>query len=280
MMVSVGDVRLFVDVDGAKLVPDGERMWERPTVVMLHGNGGDHSYFKEDYARVSEFAQIVYYDHRGNGRSEDGSLERWTVDQWSDDLFTLCEALGIEHPVVFGVSFGGLIALNYALRYPAHPAKLLLVSVAARVNPESSIRTYHRLGGPAVRDAARRWYDSPADDVEEFLRVCSPYFSPLPRRPELIARAVSRRPVTEHFLRHEYLQHDLRPNLVRIRCPTLLLGGELDPVVPIDEMEELAGRLAPELVRFERFPDAGHALGGERETVIRLVREFVLGESR
>jgi hypothetical protein len=49
MMVSVGDVRRFVDVDGAKLVPDGEAMRERPTIVMLHGNGADHSPFKENF---------------------------------------------------------------------------------------------------------------------------------------------------------------------------------------------------------------------------------------
>ena len=41
-MVSVGDVRLFVDIDGAKLVPDGDSMRERPTIVMLHGNGREH----------------------------------------------------------------------------------------------------------------------------------------------------------------------------------------------------------------------------------------------
>jgi hypothetical protein len=50
VLVSVGDVRLFVDVDGAKLVPDGESMRERPTIVMLHGNGADHSPFKERFA--------------------------------------------------------------------------------------------------------------------------------------------------------------------------------------------------------------------------------------
>ena len=82
MMVSVGDVRLFVDIDGVKLVPDRDSLRERPTVVMLHGNGGDHSIFQDTYAQFPEVAQVVYYDHRGNGRSEDGSPERWTIDQW------------------------------------------------------------------------------------------------------------------------------------------------------------------------------------------------------
>jgi proline iminopeptidase len=280
MMVWVGDVRLFVDIDGVKLVRDGDSLRERPTVVMLHGNGGDHSIFKDTYAQFPEFAQVVNYDHRGNGRSEDGSPERWTIDQWSDDLHTLCGALGIERPVVLGVSFGGLIALSYAIRHPAHPAKLVLVSVSARINPESSIRMYERLGGPEARDAAERWYGSPADGVEEFLRVCGPYFNPQPRRPELMARAVSRRPATDHFLRHEYLQHDLRSHLGQIQCPTLLLGGELDPIVPIEEMEDLAGRLGSKQVRLERFPEAGHTLGGDRDTEIRLIREFVLDEVR
>jgi proline iminopeptidase len=85
MLVSVGDVRLFVDVDGASLVPDGMSMRERPTIVLLHGTGGDHTSFKQNYAALTAFAQVVYYDHRGNGRSEAGSPDRWTLDQWADD---------------------------------------------------------------------------------------------------------------------------------------------------------------------------------------------------
>jgi pimeloyl-ACP methyl ester carboxylesterase len=91
MLVSVGDVRLFVDVDGAKLVPDGMTMRERPTVVLLHGGPGfDHTPFKAAYASLAEIAQVVYYDHRGNGRSEHGPRERWNLDQWADDLRTMC----------------------------------------------------------------------------------------------------------------------------------------------------------------------------------------------
>jgi pimeloyl-ACP methyl ester carboxylesterase len=140
MMVSVGDVRLFVDLDGAKLVPDGDSMRERPTIVMLHGSSADHSPFKEFYGGFTEFAQVVYYDHRGNGRSEDGDRERWNLDQWADDLVELCDALGIDRPVVYGLSFGGNIALNYAIRYPDRPAKLVVVGCAARINPDASIR--------------------------------------------------------------------------------------------------------------------------------------------
>jgi proline iminopeptidase len=279
MRVSVGDVRLFVDVDGAKLAPDGDLMRERPTVVMLHGSGGDHSPFKEFFAAFADFVQVVYYDHRGHGRSDDGEPDRWNLDQWADDLVAVCDALGIERPVVFGVSFGGIITLNYAIRYPDHPAKIIVVSGAARINPEASIRMYEQLGGPDVAAVAARFYAAPADTRDEFLSVCSPYFSPVRgRRPEIAARIVSRAAVTEHFLRHEYLQRDYRDQASAIRCPTLLLGGELDPIVPIQEIEDMARRMRPGLARVVRFPDAGHGVGGQ-PTVIDVVRDFVVAEA-
>jgi proline iminopeptidase len=279
MRVSVGDVRLFVDVDGAKLAPDGDLMRERPTVVMLHGSGGDHSPFKEFFAAFADFAQVVYYDHRGHGRSDDGEPDRWNLDQWADDLVAVCDALGIERPVVFGVSFGGIITLNYAIRYPDHPAKIIVVSGAARINPEASIRMYEQLLGPDVAAVAARFYAAPADTRDEFLSVCSPYFSPVRgRRPEIAARIVSRAAVTEHFLRHEYLQRDYRDQASAIRCPTLLLGGELDPIVPIQEIEDMARRMRPGLARVVRFPDAGHGVGGQ-PTVIDVVRDFVVAEA-
>src|SRR5436190_20854524 len=135
MFVSLGDVRLFVDVDGAKLVPDGDTMRERPTIVFVHGGPGfDHSMFKAFYSQLTDIAQLVYYDHRGNGRSEDGSKERWPLEQWADDLRMLCDTRGIERRVVFGTSFGGFVALHYAAGPPERPGKLLDRSADSKIH--------------------------------------------------------------------------------------------------------------------------------------------------
>ena len=78
MHVSVNGVRLFFDVEGAKLVPDGPVMREKPVLLMLHGGpGADHSIYRPAYSALADIAQIVYLDHRGNGRSEDGPRESW-----------------------------------------------------------------------------------------------------------------------------------------------------------------------------------------------------------
>ncbi len=281
VFVSIDGVRLFVDVDGANLVPDGTSMRERPTIVMVHGGPGfDHTPFKAHYASLTDSAQVVYYDHRGNGRSEDGPRERWTLDQWADDLRSLCDVLGIERPIVFGTSFGGFVALNYGLRHPDHPAKLILSSTTGRIHLERSLAMFERLGGPDVRAVAERFFTEPTpENLDEYLQTCGPHYTQRPRPPEILARITRRPVVSEHFFRGELLTFDLTPHLGEIRCPVLLLTGELDPMVTIEDAEELAAALPQDRLRFVRFPDAGHMLPIEQpEAVLDLVRSFVLEE--
>src|SRR3981081_3787529 len=84
MDVLVNGVRLFFDVEGTKRVPDGPVMRETPTLLMLHGGPGyDHSIYRPAYSALADIAQIIYLDHRGNGRSEDGPHESWNLAQWA-----------------------------------------------------------------------------------------------------------------------------------------------------------------------------------------------------
>src|SRR5438132_7183123 len=132
MHILVNGVKLFFDVEGAGLIPEGPAMGEKPTLVLLHGGPGfDHTNFKPLYAPLADVAQIIYLDHRGNGRSDAGPRESWTLAQWGDDVKAFCEALGIVRPIVLGVSFGGMVAMAYATRHPAHPSKLVLITTEA-----------------------------------------------------------------------------------------------------------------------------------------------------
>ena len=124
-------------------------MRERPTIVMSRQRR--RSLPDQGVLRAfSEFAQVVHYDHRGHGRSDDGEQDRWNLVQWADDLVALCAALGIERPVVFGFSFGGAIAPELRrFENPTIPRRIVVVC-ARHINPEASIRMYVRLGGPDV----------------------------------------------------------------------------------------------------------------------------------
>src|SRR5262249_48307460 len=159
MFVEVNGARLFFDVEGAGLVPDGPSMRAKPTLVLLHGGPGfDHSGYKPAFSALADLVQIIYLDHRGNGRSGGEDADTWNLAQWGDDVRTFCDVLGVERPIVYGASFGGMVALAYATRHPGHPGKLILVSTeaAGHSHLKRRVALFERLGGSEVGALARR----------------------------------------------------------------------------------------------------------------------------
>jgi proline iminopeptidase len=284
MHVLVNGVRLFFDVEGASLVPEGATMREKPTLILLHGGPGmDHSGYKPRYSQLADIAQVIYLDHRGNGRSDPGPRETWTLAQWGDDVRAFCDALGIEHPIVLGASFGGMVALSYATRHPAHPAKLVLVSTEAAGGSHFAerIAMFERLGGAEVAALARRRFlDEQVDPamLEAWIRLAFPVYTRTPRDPVAVRRAILHPEVNIWFTRPggEGRTFDFFPVLQRVQCPTLVLGGDEDPMTPIVCQEEIAAALPPHLVRFERFAGCGHGvLHDAPERGMAVIRDFI-----
>jgi pimeloyl-ACP methyl ester carboxylesterase len=152
-------------------VPDGPRMRAKPTLLLLHGGPGfDHTLYKPALSTLVDIAQIIYLDHRGNGRSSGDDPKTWNLAQWGDDVKAFCNTLGIEKPIVYGASFGGgMVALAYATRHPGHPGKLILVSTegAGHSHLEQRVALLERLGGPEVGALARRRFLEGKLDAEE-----------------------------------------------------------------------------------------------------------------
>jgi pimeloyl-ACP methyl ester carboxylesterase len=278
MRVRVGDVHLFFDVDGAKLRPDGPRMREVPTILMLHGGPGfDHSVFKPDLSGLVDIAQIVYLDHRGNGRSDRSRPEDLNLERWGDDVRAFCDLLEIERPIVLGESFGGMVAMAYASRHPDHPGKLILASTAAHMRPDRSLEVFARLGGAQARDAAQRFFENPSQSVmAEYIQKCLPLYTRRPRSPEWMARSVQNVELTAFFFQGEIRTFNLLSQLARIQCPTLITVGDMDPITPLQNSEDIAAALPANLVRLELFKNAGHGVQrDDPEKFDRVVREFI-----
>jgi proline-specific peptidase len=280
MRVKVGDVSLFFDVEGAKLRPDGAKMREVPTVVLLHGGPGfDHSTFKPHFSRLAEVAQVIYLDHRGNGRSDRGDPGKWNLPQWGDDVRAFCEALEIAHPIVLGLSFGGMVAMSYATRHPEHPAKLVLSSTAARTSYDRSLAMFEKLGGAEVREAARRFFEDPNPKTgPEFQRVCMPMYNRTPQPAEASKRTIMNFELIFGFFRKESRSFNFIPSLKMIKCPTLICAGKMDPITPLADSEDIAAAMAPGIARLEVFENAGHgAHRDEPDRFFKVLNEFILG---
>jgi proline iminopeptidase len=278
MRVSIGDCRLFFDVEGAKLAPEGPTLRERPTLLLLHGGPGfDHSGFKPTFSALADVAQVVYLDHRGNGRSDRSAPDRWTLAQWGDDVRAFCDALAIERPVVLGTSFGGMVAMAYATRHPDHPGKLILSSTAARMRLDRVLDAFERLGGPEAREAARRYWEAPGrETLPDYARLCFPLYTRKPRDPDEHARTLWNVDVMFHFGGGEDATFDLLPDLARVRCPTLVLGGEDDPITPIGDQEDIVAALPAGVGRLERFAGCGHGVyRDDPERALAAIRRFL-----
>lgn len=282
MRVSVNGVRLFVDTEGPEYVVEGRSLVKRPTLLLLHGGPGfDHSLLKSTIGRdLAAFAHVVYLDQRGNGRSDDGDPTDWTLATWASDVQGVCEALGIERPIVFGVSFGAFVALKYAVMYPGLAAGIIAVSPLARYTREWILEAFEEIGGAEARAAARRNFDEPSpENSEEYWRVCVPLYTQTKMPAEALARVVRRPTVSEAYFAPggDYLTFDLRQELRNVESPVLVAAGNCDPITPLAGAREVVDWLPRESAKLVTFSNAGHGVFWDApEDLINVVRRFVL----
>lgn len=285
MRIEVNGVRLFFDVEGAKWVPDGKTMRSRPTLLLLHGGPGmDHTGFKPAFAQFADIAQVVYLDHRGNGRSDREPQNLWTLAQWGDDVQAFCQALEIEKPIVMGQSFGGFVAMSYATRHPTHPGKLILSSTSAAMRRyvERSVQLFHDKGGAELAAMARHALGTGFDSNEfaqRWLQSAMPFYNTKPASdPDASSRTIMNISATMHVLGPggESSTFDFLAALANIQCPTLVLGGEEDPMTPIEAQVDIAAAIPAHLVQFERVPNAGHGPYRDDPRVYDMIRSFIL----
>ncbi len=282
MFVDVGGQRIFFDVAGSKLAPDGPRMREKLTLIVMHGGPGfDHSGLRGDFDGLADIAQVIYIDHRGNGRSVPSDPATWTLAQWGDDVRAFCDALGIVKPIVLGQSFGGMVAQAYATRHPDHPRALILSSTAARMDFPASMKIFEAKGGASALESAKRMWESGSDaEFETYMRVCMPLYNTTVRADgeDARARAIMRREVYRHFSLpgREIHKMDFRTALNKILCPTLVLAGAEDPITPPHLATELLTCIKAGFASLRVFENCGHgAFRDDPESVLLAVREFV-----
>lgn len=276
MRVQVGDVRLFFDVQGAKLRPKGPWLEERPTVVIVHtGPGVDHLPYKNHVGpALAAVAQVVYVDLRGHGRSDAGTPDDWNTEVWSSDLHALFERLAIERPVLLGAGWGAYTALRLAARWPDAVSKLILSNPNARFVTQRSVAAFDELAGPEAGEAAFRFFSEPTDQtLGTYLRVAFPYVMGPGAATDALVRPEWHFELAVHWSRTEMRTIDLRGELGAIEAPALVVAGDVDPQYPRASIEEVVDGLQD--VRVEWYPGARHSVWRDAPESLALIRDFV-----
>jgi proline iminopeptidase len=268
MYAALRDTELYFDIDGMGLVPDGNRMVERPTGFVIHGGpGGDHTAFKTAFGPLNADMQLVYFDHRGQGRSAHGDPERYTLDENVEDMEALRRHLGLGPIVSIGTSYGGMVAQAHAARYPDAVSKLILCVTASHAGFIASAERYIAEHGTPEQQAvcATLWAGGfrTVEQLQHYYDVMGPLYS---RSHNAALAALSRgrgthtpEPLNRAFGPGGTLRRfDLRPELGRITAPTLILAGRHDWICPPVFSEEIH-RLIPGS-KLKIFENASHSL--------------------
>jgi len=285
MLAAVRGTTLYFDVEGAGLVPDGPAMRERPAAMVIHGGpGGDHTGFKPAMSPLADAMQLVYFDHRGQGRSGRSDPARYTLDENVEDMEALRRHLGLGSVVSIGTSYGGMVAMAHAARYPEAVSKLILIVTAAysgfMPRAEQFVRDY---GTAEQRRACERLWSGTfemAEQMADYYAAMGPLYS---RRYDPAAEAVRGRaiyapePLNRAFGPGGVLRSfDLRPEIARIAVPTLVLAGRHDWICPPEFSEEIH-RLIPGS-QLHIFEGSSHTVrADEPDALNAAIREFVAG---
>ena len=252
-MVAVRGVELFV-----RRVGRGS-----PAVVLHGGPGAHHDYLLPGFDALADGRELIYYDQRGGGRSP---VARDVAVGWTEhvaDLEALRTTWGLERLTLAGYSWGGLLALLYAVSHPGRVGRLALVSPAPawRAAREQFEGAFARRNlDPAFQEARRKLRESglrerdPAAFQQRIFELSvAPYFFDPERARELTPFRVTGR--TQQEVWQSLGDFDLRPRLPELRgIPAIVLHGEADPI-PIE-----AARTAARLIgaEFHALPRCGH----------------------
>jgi proline iminopeptidase len=273
-MMPIRDVSLFVKIVGRGY----------PLLLMHGGPSADYTSMLP-FRRLADQFTLVFYDHRGNGRST-GAPSSMTWENLTADADALRQRLGFGKWAVLGHSFGGHVALEYALRYPDSLSHLVLLDSGgdSRWSRQNALELLAERGySPEKVELVRRWFNgelAPREWWPIFLRISSAYsydISPWPILRHMLSGGWRFKPRPEALIfsgRHLLPGWTVMDRLGEITVPTLVMAGRQDFLFPPECQRELAAGIPGARLRIvER---AGHSPDLEQPAeVMQAVSDFL-----
>jgi proline iminopeptidase len=284
MRAKLRGTEIYFDVEGMGLVPDGAVMRKRPVALVIHGGpGSDHTGFKPAFTPLADTMQLVYFDHRGQGRSAKGDPDRYTLDENVEDMEALRQHLGLGPIVSIGTSYGGMVAMAHAARYPASVSHLVLIVTAAHAGFIARAKEIVQQRGSAeqqrVCDMLWAGELNSVERLQHYYAVMGPLYA---RNYDPNAAAATRgrgtnspEPLNRAFGPGGFLySYDLRPQLGKIAAPTLILAGRHDWICAPEFSEEIQRHIPGSELRI--FENSSHSIrSDEPQAMVDAIAGFV-----
>ncbi|MEP0917756.1 alpha/beta hydrolase [Leptolyngbya sp. DQ-M1] len=281
MYANIRGTQIYFDIEGAGLVPQGNQMREKPVAFLIHGGpGADHTSYKPTFSALSNKMQLVYFDHRGQGRSARGDQSTYTLDQNVEDMEALRQYLGLEKIIAIGGSYGGMVALTYATRYPQNLSHLIVIATVpdSRFLKRAQEILQERGTSEQIAIAQYLWNGNfeTEEQLSDYFRIMHPLYSftadstqAVQRRSILSIEAINE--AFGGFLR----SYDVLDQLHKITAPTLVIAGRHDWICPPEFSEEIAQAIPNSDLRI--FENSGHLIRvDEPEALLDAIAGFIV----
>ena len=267
-----------------KIIGEGE-----PLIVVHGGPGMAHNYLLPKFNRLAKNNQLIFYDQRACGKTNgEQSPEKITMNNLVKDLEELRVTFGVDKMNLAGQSFGGLIALNYAIKYPQNLKKLLILESApagSEYVEEFQNTIMKRLAKKdkekqsQIKKSERFKKHDPETHIAYYLSLFKAYFYDKTYHKELnfnyfTAEMLKKNAISEPMLDKYINKFDIHDKLKKIKCPTLVIHGRQDPI-PYPAIERIHRNIAgSELIIFEKCGHFAHI--EKEEQYFKAVEKFLL----
>ncbi|MEB3342415.1 alpha/beta fold hydrolase [Okeania sp.] len=283
MRAQIRDTEIYFDIEGAGLVYNSDVMEEKPIAFVIHGGpGADHTSYKPSFSRLSQKLQLVYFDHRGQGRSARGPKETYTLENNVEDMEALRQYLGLEKIVIIGTSYGGMVALSYAVRYPENVQSLIVIATAgsSRFLELAKVNLAEK-GTPEQQAIAQFLWDGNFKNeaqLKEYFQIMMPMYS-MTYKSEIPGKSQSQTILSPDAINVAFggflRSYNVLDKLHKITAPTLVIAGKHDWICPPELSAEIATAIPNADLRI--FENSGHLIRvDELEALLDAIIGFVV----
>lgn len=266
-LIPIRDISLFTKVVGSG-----------PPLLLMHGGPGvDHTTMLPLEHLANHF-KLIFYDHRCNGRSTGAPVSSMTFENLTADADALRQQLGFDKCAVLGHSFGGMVALEYALRFPDNLSHLLLIDTCgeSRWAQEHAPQELARRGfSSETVELARRFFNGeiePREMARATMKFGQAYYHKLNAftlaREMISGMRMKSNPEALIFGFGQLLKGwSVMDRLGEITAPTLVLAGRDDFQFPPEHQKSLAAGIPNARLRI--IEEAGHNVVSEKPEEVR-----------
>ena len=231
-----------------------QTMGQGDAVIVIHGGPGmDQGYLLPGMAALAKKHQVVFYDQLGCGRSTATVIDEShiTINSFVEDIETLRQALKFEKVTIVGHSWGGMLAMYYAVKYPKNIKKLVLMNTVTSAGMEEFLDEVEKRTMPSAGEfeklkASQEFIDSEPQAIAQYYRLFFQYYFHNPKdleklnlqlEPKGAATGVKVAKILEESIFGKYT--DQHADLQKLKIPTLIIRGESD-VIPMSAANSMA----------------------------------------